>query len=195
MEGAPSAYWKPPFYPLEAHWLDMAGQRQGRQASARQAQDDLLAAVWLCKVAVRQMLRPSFVVPPPIRQPRDLTHCRIDLVEARTAEKSRVEKLLEAQIKLSVVASDIFGVSGRDMTAAVVVGERDPTVLAQLARRRMRAKISRLEAAFVATSPTTRSSCRQRCCGGLIRSTRTSPTSRPGRRAARPVRRRGGPTD
>jgi transposase len=108
----------------------------------------VLDAVWLCKVAERQMLRPSFVPPRPIRRLRDLTRYRIDLVGVRTAEKSRVEKLLEACIKLSVVASDIFGVSGRAMMAALIAGERDPKVLAQLARSRMRTKIGRLEEAF-----------------------------------------------
>jgi transposase len=103
----------------------------------------------LCKLAERQMLRPSFVPPQPIRRLRDLTRYRVDLVAARTAEKNRVEKLLEdACIKLSVVASDIFGVSGRAMMAALIAGERDPKVLAQLARSRMRTKISRLEDAF-----------------------------------------------
>ena len=109
----------------------------------------MLDAVWLCKVAERQMLRPSFVPPQPIRRLRDFTRYRIDLVGARTAEKNRVEKLLEdACIKLSVVASDIFGVSGRAMMAALIAGERDPKVLAQLARSRMRTKIGRLEEAF-----------------------------------------------
>jgi transposase len=110
---------------------------------------DRLDAVWLCKVAERQML-PSFVPPPPIRRLRDLTRYRADLVAARTAEKQRVEKLPgDAQIKLSVVASDISGVSGRAMLAALVAGERDPKALAQLARRRLRAKLSLLEEAFV----------------------------------------------
>ena len=69
------------------------------------------------------MLRPSFVPPPPIRQLRDLTRYRADLVAARTAEKQRVEKLLEdAQIKLSAVVTDIFGVSGQDMLAALAAG-------------------------------------------------------------------------
>ena len=77
------------------------------------------------------------------------TRYRADLVAARTAEKNRVEKLLEdAGIKLSVVASDIFGASGRAMMAALIAGERDPKVLAQLARRRMRTKIAQLEEAF-----------------------------------------------
>ena len=106
--------------------------------------------MWLCKVAERQMIRPSFVPPAEIRLLRDLTRYRSDLVVARTAEKNRVEKLLEdAQIKLSVVASDIFGVSGREMMAALLAGQRDPKVLAQLARARMRAKIPLLEEAFV----------------------------------------------
>jgi transposase len=109
----------------------------------------VLDAVWLCKLAERQMLRPSFVPPWPIRRLRDLTRYRIDLVGVRTAEKNRVEKLLEdACIKLSVVASDIFGVSGRAMMAALIAGERDPKMLAQLARSRMRTKIGRLEEAF-----------------------------------------------
>jgi transposase len=109
----------------------------------------VLDAGWLCKVAERQMLRPSFVPPRPIRVLRDLTRYRIDLVAARTAEKNRVEKLLEdACVKLSVVASDIFGVSGRAMLAALIAGERDPKVLANLARARMRAKITILEEAF-----------------------------------------------
>jgi transposase len=111
---------------------------------------DRLDAVWLCKVAERQMIRPSFVPPQPIRRLRDLTRYRSAFVAQVSAEKNRVEKLLEdAQIKLSVVASDIFGVSGRDMMAALINGERDPTVLAELARARMRVKIPVLQEAFV----------------------------------------------
>src|ERR671911_3043813 len=95
------------------------------------------------------MIRPSFVPPAEIRRLRDVTRYRSDLVEARTAEKQRVEKLLEdAQIKLSAGANDIFGVSGRAMLAALIGGQRDPKVLAELARTRMRTKIGRLEEAF-----------------------------------------------
>jgi transposase len=105
--------------------------------------------VWLCKVAERQMIRPSFVPPPEIRRLRNMTRYRCDLVKARTAEKQRGEKLLEdAQIKLSVVASDSLGVSGREMMAALITGQRDPKVLAQLARGRMRVKITQREEAF-----------------------------------------------
>lgn len=116
--------------------------------------------MWLCKIAERQMLRPSFVPPAEIRLLRDLTRYRADLVRTRTAEKNRLEKLLEdAQIEISAVASDIFGVSGREMLAALIAGQRDPKALAQLARTRMRPKIPLLEEAFVGTSPTITGSC------------------------------------
>ncbi len=147
---ATSDYWRSPFYLLEAHGFEcwLVNARDVKHLPGR-PKTDKLDAVWLCKVAERQMLRPSFVPPPAIRMLRDLTRYRADLVATRTAEKNRVEKLLEdAQIKLSVVASDIFGVSGRDMMAALIAGERDPKVLAQLARRRLRAKLSLLEEAF-----------------------------------------------
>jgi transposase len=147
---ATSDYWKPVFYLLEAHGFDtwLVNAKDVKHLPGR-PKTDKLDAVWLCKVAERQMIRPSFVPPPPIRMLRDLTRYRADLVAVRTAEKQRVEKLLEdAQIKLSVVASDIFGLSGRDMLAALVAGQRDPKVLAQMARRSMRAKIGLLEEAF-----------------------------------------------
>ena len=147
---ATSDYWKPVFYLLEAHGLEpwLVNARDVKHLPGR-PKTDVIDAVWLCKLAERQMLRASFVPPLPIRRLRDLTRYRVDLVAARTAEKSRVEKLLEdAGIKLSVVASDIFGASGRAMMAALIAGERDPKVLAQLARRRMRTKIAQLEEAF-----------------------------------------------
>src|SRR6266511_2447475 len=147
---ATSDYWKAPFYLLEAHGFEvwLVNARDVKHLPGR-PKTDRLDAVWLCKVAERQMLRPSFVPPPAIRRLRDVARYRVDLVGVRTAEKQRVEKLLEdAQIKLSVVASDIFGVSGRAMLAALVAGERDPKALAQLARRRLRAKLSLLEEAF-----------------------------------------------
>src|SRR5215208_2805589 len=147
---ATSDYWKPVFYLLEAHGFEvwLVNAKDVKHLPGR-PKTDRLDAVWLAKVAERQMLRPSFVPPPAIRELRHLTRYRADLVAARTAEKQRVEKLLEdAQIKLSVVASDIFGVSGRAMLAALVAGERDPKVLAQLARTRLRAKLGPLAEAF-----------------------------------------------
>src|SRR5499427_3041501 len=147
---ATSDYWKPVFYLLEAAGFEtwLVNAKDVKHLPGR-PKTDKLDAVWLCKVAERQMLRPSFVPPPPLRRLRDLTRYRADLVAARTAEKQRAEKLLEdAQIKVSAVITDIFGVSGRDMLAALVAGERNPKALAQLARRSMRAKITALEEAF-----------------------------------------------
>ena len=149
---ATSDYWKPVYYLLEAygHGLqpELVNARDVKHLPGR-PKTDRLDAVWLAKVAERGMIRPSFVPPAEIRRLRDVTRYRSDLVEARTAEKQRVEKLLEdAQIKLSVVASDIFGVSGRAMLAALVGGQRDPKVLAGLARSRLRGKLVELEEAF-----------------------------------------------
>src|SRR5690349_21218392 len=147
---ATSDYWKPVFYLLEAQQLDpwLVNAKDVKHLPGR-PKTDKLDAVWLCKVAERQMLRPSFVPPLEIRQLRDLTRYRADLVAVRTAEKNRVQKLLEdAQIKLSVVVSDIFGVSGREMLAALISGEADPKALAQLARGVMRRKITTLREAF-----------------------------------------------
>jgi transposase len=147
---ATSDYWKPVFYLLEAYGFDtwLVNARDVKHLPGR-PKTDKLDAVWLAKVAERQMIRPSFVPPPAIRRLRDLTRYRADLVAARTAEKQRVEKLLEdAQIKLSAVVSDIFGVSGRQMLAALIAGQRDPKALAQLARGVMRRKITTLQEAF-----------------------------------------------
>jgi transposase len=148
---ATSDYWKPAFYLLEAHGFEvwLCNAKDVKHLPGR-PKTDVLDAVWLCKIAERQMIRPSFVPPPPIRRLRDLTRYRAALLSDQSAEKNRVEKLLEdAQIKLSVVASDIFGVSGRAMLDALINGERDPKVLAQLARARMRSKMGALEEAFV----------------------------------------------
>src|SRR5262250_1445187 len=147
---ATSAYWKPVFYLLEEAGFEtwLVNARDVKHLPGR-PKTDKLDAVWLCKVADRQMIRPSFVPPPVFRRLRDVTRYRAGLVAVRTAEKQRAEKLLEdAQIKLSVVASDIFGVSGRQMLAALIAGERDPKALAQMARAAMRGKITALQEAF-----------------------------------------------
>ena len=147
---ATSDYWRAPFYLFEAHGLEpwLVNAKDVKHVPGR-PKTDRLDAVWLCKLAERQMLRPSFVPPADLRRLRDLTRYRADLVAVRTAEKNRVEKLLEdACLKLSIVASDIFGVSGRDMLGALIAGERDPQVLAELARTRMRVKIPLLQEAF-----------------------------------------------
>ncbi|MGH3992149.1 MAG: IS110 family transposase [Pseudonocardiaceae bacterium] len=147
---ATSDYWKPVFYLLEAEgftcWLLNA--KHVKNVPGR-PKTDKIDAVWLAKVVERGMCSPSLVHPKPIRQLRDLTRYRRSLIRERTREKQRCEKLLEdAQIKLSSVISDIFGVSGREMLAALIAGQRSPQVLAQMARGAMRSKTAVLEEAL-----------------------------------------------
>jgi transposase len=137
-----SDYWRPFFYLLEAKGLTvwLVNARDVKQVPGR-PKTDKLDAVWLAKLNERGMLRPSFVPPAPIRQLRDYTRARYDLVGEQTRCKQRLEKLLEdALIKLSSVATDIFGVSGRAMIEALIAGERDPAALAGLARGRLKVK-------------------------------------------------------
>jgi transposase len=95
------------------------------------------------------MCRPSLVHPKPIRQLRDLTRYRRSLIRERTREKQRLEKFLEdAQIKLTSVITDVHGVSGRQILQAMIAGERNPKVLAQMAHGVMRRKIAQLEEAL-----------------------------------------------
>jgi transposase len=144
-----STYWKPPFYLLEGScecWLVNA--REVKNVPGR-PKTDKQDAIWLAKLAERGMLRPSFIPPPWQRQLRDLTRYRRTLTHERTREKQRAEKLMEdTQIKLSAVVSDMFGMSGRRMLEALIAGERDPRLLAQMAHGRMRSKISILEEAL-----------------------------------------------
>ncbi|GAB3318056.1 IS110 family transposase [Geodermatophilus aquaeductus] len=146
---ATSDYWRAPFYLLEDRFETWLVNAHDVKHLPGRPKTDRLDAVWLCKVAERQMLRPSFVPPPAIRELRDLTRYRVDLLAVRTAQKQRVEKLLEdALIKLTAVVSDPFGVSGRAMMAALIAGERDPVVLAELARGSLRSKTARLTEAL-----------------------------------------------
>lgn len=137
-----SDYWRPFFYLLEAAGLTvwLVNARDVKQVTGR-PKTDKLDAVWLAKLNERGMLRPSFVPPREIRALRDYTRLRSELVEERSRHKQRLEKLLEdALIKLSSVATDLLGVSARAMIEALIAGQRDPKVLADLARGRLTAK-------------------------------------------------------
>jgi transposase len=146
---ATSAYWKPPFYlPGDGIECWVVNARDVKNVPGR-PKTDRLDAVWLAKLAERGMLRPSFVPPPWQRELRDLCRYRRTLVQERTREKQRAEKLLEdTQIKLSSVISDLFGKSGRAMLEALIAGQRNPHVLADLARGSMRGKKSVLQEAL-----------------------------------------------
>ena len=137
-----SDYWRPFFYLLEARGLGvwLVNARDVKNVPGR-PKTDKLDAIWLAKLNERGMLRPSFVPPAPIRQLRDYTRLRLDLTTERSRHAQRLEKLLEdALIKISTVATDIMGVSGRAMIEALIAGQRDPHALADLARGRLRVK-------------------------------------------------------
>jgi hypothetical protein len=130
------------------------------------------------------MLRPSFVPPPAIRQLRDPTRYRVDLLGVRTAEKQRVDKPLEDfLIKLSVVVSDSFGASGRAIMAALIAGERAPAVLADLTRGSLRSKTARLTEALTGRFTEHHAFLLTQM---LARIDGTPPTSPPCRPASRP---------
>ena len=137
-----SDYWRPFLYLLEARGLQvwLVNATEVKNVPGR-PKTDKLDAVWLAKLTERGMLRPSFVPPTEIRVLRDYTRLRADLTVERSRHAQRLEKLCEdALIKLSTVATDMMGVSGRAMIEALIAGERDPQVLADLARGRMRVK-------------------------------------------------------
>src|SRR6516162_5800357 len=143
-------YWKPVFFLLESRGFDcqLYNATQVKALPGR-PKTDRADSIWLAKITERGSVASSFVPPEPIRRLRTHTRYRRHLTQARTAEKQRVEKLLEdGHLKLSSVISDIHGVSGRAMLEAIAAGERNPTTLAQLARGTMRGKIRQLEEAL-----------------------------------------------
>jgi Transposase and inactivated derivatives len=142
-------YWKPIYYLLEDAlecWLLNAHHLKavpGRKTDVKDSE-------WIAQLVEHGLVRPSFVPPPPIRELRDLTRYRKTVIEERTREVQRLEKVLEdAGIKLSSVASSILGVSGRAMLDALVNGEADPAVLAGLARGKLRGKSADLQQALL----------------------------------------------
>ena len=143
-------YWKPVFFLLESRGFDCQLYNAAQvKALPGRPKTDRADSIWLARITERGTVSSSFVPPEPIRRLRTHTRYRRHLTQARTAEKQRVEKLLEdGHLKLSSVISDIHGVSGRDMLDAIAAGQRDPKALAQLARGTMRGKIRRLEEAL-----------------------------------------------
>ena len=143
-------YWKGPFYRLEAEGFDcvLADAKQVRHLPGRPKHDPGDSR-WLAACFERGAVTSCFVAAPEFRVIRLHTRYRRDLTDERSREKQRAEKLLEsAAIKLSAVVTDLHGVTGRDIMDHLIAGERNPKVLAQLARARARRKISELEAAL-----------------------------------------------
>lgn len=141
-------YWKPVYAVLEGHFALVVGNaRHIKNVPGRKT--DVRDCDWISDLARHGLIASSFVPPLPIRELRDLTRYRGKLVQSGAAERNRLLKLLEsANIKLSSVASDVFGVSGWAMLQALVEGKQSPAEMAQLARRRMRRKLGELERAL-----------------------------------------------
>jgi transposase len=134
-------YWRGVFYLLEDE-LNVMLVNAAHAKGLPGRKTDVADAAWLCQLGECGLLKPSFVPPEPIRHLRDLTRYRATLAADRTREAQRLEKEPEdAGIKLSSVATDILGVSGRLMLQALIEGERDVHVLAEMAKRRMRTRI------------------------------------------------------
>ena len=146
---ATGSYWKPVWYVLEDRSFELKLVNAHHVKILPGRKSDVLDAEWLAELLEHGLLRGSFVPPPAIRELRDLTRYRKRLIQAHTSECQRIQKTLEdAGIKLDSVASDVLGVSARAMLAALVGGERDPEVLAELAKGKLRRKIPALRQAL-----------------------------------------------
>jgi transposase len=146
---ATGSYWKPCWYVLEERGFQLllVNARHVKILPGRKT--DVADAAWLAELLEHGLLRGSFVPPAAIRELRDLTRYRKRLIQAHTAEAQRIHKTLEdASIRLGSVASDVLGVSGRAMLEALLAGERDPQVLADLARGKLRTKLPALREAL-----------------------------------------------
>jgi len=141
-------FWKPVYHLLEDRFeMLLVNAQHVKQVPGRKT--DTKDSEWLAQLLQHGLLRGSFVPPRPLRELRDLTRQRAQLVDERTAVVNRIHKLLEdANIKLAAVASDIMGASGLDMLWSIAEGQDDPDRLADMARRRMRGKIPALKRAL-----------------------------------------------
>jgi transposase len=143
-----SVYWKPVFNLLEGSFeVILANAHHIKAVPGRKT--DVKDCEWIANLLAHGLIRASFIPPAPIRELRDITRYRKSLIRDKSTEANRVHKLLEtANIKLSSVATDVLGVSGRAMLNALVAGERDPQALAALARGRLIPKAKQLAEAL-----------------------------------------------
>lgn len=141
-------YWKPIWNLLEGLFeMLLVNAQHIKQVPGRKT--DVKDAEWIAQLLQHGLLRGSFVPPTPQRQLRELTRQRRQLIQTRASVANRIQKVLEdANIKLASVATDVLGVSGRAMLEAIAAGQEDPEQLAEMARRRLRAKIPQLRLAL-----------------------------------------------
>jgi transposase len=141
-------YWKPVYYVLEDHvTLLLVNAQHLTQVPGRKT--DTRDSAWIAQLLECGLLRGSFVPPPPIRELRDLTRYRKETIRDRSREVNRLQRVLEdAGLKLTTVAADVMGVSGRAMLAALLEGTTDPATLADLAHGKLRRKLPALREAL-----------------------------------------------
>lgn len=142
-------YWKPVFNMLESREIEvlLANAQHIRNVPGRKT--DVKDAEWIAQLLQLGLLSPSFIPPKEIRELRELTRYRKTLIQQRANQCNRIQKLLETcNIKLASVASDILGVSGRQMLQALTQGEVNPEQLAKMARGQLRKKIPQLALAL-----------------------------------------------
>jgi transposase len=141
-------YWRPIWNLLEGQFeVRLANSEHIRNIPGRKT--DKKDGEWIAKLLQHDLVPISFIPPKNIRELRDLTRSRTKLVQGRSAVSNRLQKVLEdANIKLASVATDILGHSGRAMLEAMIKGQSDVAVLANMARGRMREKIPRLQLAL-----------------------------------------------
>lgn len=142
-------YWRPVFNMLEATDIEVMVVNAGHMKQVPGRKTDVKDAEWIAELLQHGLLRGSFVPKREWRELRDATRYRRTLIEQRAHEAQRVQKVLEtANIKLSDVASDVLGVSGRAMLEALIAGEQDVEVIAELARGQMKKKKGALKEAL-----------------------------------------------
>jgi len=142
-------YWKPVYYALEDLFERVWVVNAHHVHNVPGRKTDLSDAEWLADVIAHGMVRPSLVPPPPVRELRELTRYRKTQIAVRAQEIQRLEKVLQdAGIKITSVASKVLGRSTRAMIEALISGERDPAVLADMALTRMRPKRDQLQEAL-----------------------------------------------
>lgn len=148
---ATGVYWKPVWHVLEdAGTLELLLVNPAHFKNLPGRKTDVKDSEWLAQLLECGLLRGSFIPPADIAKLRDLTRYRTKIVQERVRETQRIQKLLEdAGIKLDSVATDVLGKSCRNMLEALIAGERDPEVLAEMALTRMRPKIGTLREALV----------------------------------------------
>lgn len=141
-------YWKPVFNILESEFeVILVNARHIKYVPGRKS--DVSDAQWIGELLPHGLLKASYIPERPQRDLRDLIRYRTALIQERTREINRVQKVLEdANVKLASVATNVMGVSGREMLAAIIAGKDDPQALADLAKGRLRAKIPQLERAL-----------------------------------------------